>query len=190
MDFNAIVDESIETLSKLKDLGKEFEEAAKLLVGSLKSGGKALICGNGGSAADAMHLATELVGRFETERPHLPAICLNSSGPDLTALTNDFPYKEVFARQLRAFAKPGDLVIALSTSGRSENIEAALRESLELSVSSLALLGRDGGSCAGLASVEMIVASNSTARIQEAHQVIIHALCREVDMAFGRNEGR
>jgi D-sedoheptulose 7-phosphate isomerase len=184
MQFNRIVDESIEAIASLKGLVSEFESAAKLLVDTFEKGGKVLICGNGGSAADAMHFTTELVCRFEKERRHLPAICLNSSPTDMTAVSNDYTYEDVFSVQLDAFAKSEDLLIVVSTSGVSPNVVRALEKAKSLSLSSIALLGRDGGACRGLASVEIIVPCESTARIQEAQQVLIHCLCGAVDDAF------
>lgn len=184
MDLERTVDESVETVRGLKALAEPFERASKLLVGSLRGGGKVLICGNGGSAADAMHFATELVCRFEAERRHLPALCLNASGSDLTALANDFSSEAVFARQVEAFGKEGDMLVALTTSGNSANVAEALRASRKLGMVSIGLLGRDGGACRGLATAALLVRSDSTARIQEAHKVLIHALCREVDRAF------
>ena len=184
MKFNQIVEESIATIASLKGLEAEFERAAALLIDTFKRGGKVLICGNGGSAADAMHFVSELLCRFEKKRRHLPAICLSSSSSDLTAFSNDYCYNEVFARQLDAYAKHEDLLIAITTSGKSENIKAAIEKAIELDVKSLSLLGRDGGDCLGLSTVELCVRSESTARIQEAHQVLVHGLCLKVDLAF------
>lgn len=187
MNFQSLVDESIATLESLRNLSEPFERASQLLVNVLSSGGKVLTCGNGGSAADAMHLATELVCRFEKARRHLPAICLNASGPDLTAMANDFGYDGVFARQLEAFAEPRDLLIALSTSGKSPSIVEALKVAESRELNSIALLGKDGGECLGRATIELLVGSDSTARVQEAHQVLIHALCQSVDEFLTRH---
>lgn len=184
MGFESDIAACLETMKSLRGLGSAFDAASTLLCERLGSGGKALVCGNGGSAADAMHLATELVCRFEKDRRHLPAICLNSSASDLTAFSNDFSFAEVFARQLEAFAAPGDVLIVLTTSGMSPNVVAALEVSKRSGIDSIALLGRDGGACAGKATVELTVPSSSTARIQEAHKLMIHSLCRRVDEVF------
>lgn len=184
MNLEEIIVESAETITSLRGLSEQFTAAGDLLVDCLKSGGKPLICGNGGSAADAMHFTTELVCRFEKERCHLPAICLNSSGPDITAMANDFAYEEIFARQLEAFATPCDLLIVISTSGLSSNVTRVLEAARSREIPSLALLGKNGGNCSGKATVELTVESESTARIQEAHAVLIHALCSVVDDAF------
>lgn len=188
MKLDLIVQASLRVIDSLKELTDPFERASKSLIDSLESGGKVLICGNGGSAADAMHFATELVCRFVADRRHLPAICLNSSCSDLTAMANDFSYEEIFARQCAAFASPGDVLVVLSTSGNSRNVVRALEESRKNGMNSIALLGRDGGDCRGKATVELIVNSDSTARIQEAHKVLIHAFCEGVDEAFTSTE--
>lgn len=184
MSFHSIIDDSVATLLSVRDLEREFNDGAELLVATLKRGNKVLVCGNGGSAADAMHFATELVCRFEKPRRHLPGICLNASASDLTAFSNDFSYEEVFSRQLEAFAVAGDLLVVFTTSGKSSNIVEALKVANSSALRSIALLGRDGGPCAGMATVELIVPSETTARVQEAHKLLIHAFCGAVDTAF------
>lgn len=185
MVLRGVVEESVQVMQALLFLEERFEKASSLLGKRLKEGGKVLLCGNGGSAADAMHMATELVCRFEKERRHLPAICLNSSASDLTALANDFSYEDVFARQLEAFAKRGDVLLAFSTSGKSANVLRALEKANDLGIESVAFLGNDGGDCLGLASYDLVVPSQSTARIQEAHKLLIHAFCLKIDSDFG-----
>ncbi len=158
-----------------------MQRATKTIRHCLDASGKVLICGNGGSAADAAHFATELVVRFAAERPAYPAICLSNDGGTLTAAGNDYGFDEVFARQVAAFGQEGDLLVCLTTSGKSRNIERALREAKTRGLQTIAFLGRDGGAAKGLADVELLVPSESTARIQEAHQLLIHILCQTLE---------
>ncbi|HEX9428462.1 MAG TPA: SIS domain-containing protein [Candidatus Polarisedimenticolia bacterium] len=164
--------ESLRTLARLVDT----------LHGTLEAGGKVLACGNGGSAADAQHFAGELVGRYREERRALPGLALNADGPVLTCLANDYEYAHVFARQVEALGRPGDLLLALSTSGRSPNIVEALRVARARNLTAVAFLGRDGGDARGLASLEIIVPSQETARIQECHGLMLHLLCEALDL--------
>jgi D-sedoheptulose 7-phosphate isomerase len=164
-------------------------EALRILAGlvenlhrTLETGGKVLACGNGGSAADAQHFVGELVGRYCAERRALPALALNADGSVLTCLANDYEYARVFARQVEALGRPGDLLLALSTSGRSPNIVEALRTARVLKLTTVAFLGRDGGAARGLASHEIIVPSQETARIQECHGLMLHLLCEALDL--------
>jgi len=166
-----------ETLQSLLDLDPHVAKAAGLIEESLRAGNKLLVCGNGGSAADASHFATEFVVRFMKDRPAYPAICLAADGGLLTAAGNDYGFDEIFARQVAAFGLPGDVLICLTTSGRSKNIERALQEAKARKLKTIVFLGRDGGSTVGMADVDLLVRSNSTARIQEAHQLLLHALC-------------
>jgi phosphoheptose isomerase len=175
------VDEAAATFQSLLALDAEVEKAAALIAAAFAQGSKLLTCGNGGSAADAMHFATEMVVRFERERRPYPALCLATSGGDLTAIANDFAFTEVFARQVEAFGQPGDVLVALSTSGRSENVRRAIEVARAKQVKTIAFLGRDGGASLGLADVELLVASSVTARIQEAQKLLIHTLCERVE---------
>ena len=136
-----------------------------------------LVCGNGGSAADAAHFATEFVVRFSHDRPAYPAIALTSDGGLLTAAGNDYGFDEIFARQVAAYGAQGDLLICLTTSGNSENVKRALAEAKTRKLKTIALLGRDGGATLGSADVDLVVKSESTARIQEAHKFLLHVLC-------------
>jgi phosphoheptose isomerase len=140
-----------------------------------------LVCGNGGSAADASHFATEFVVRFLKDRPAYPAICLAGDGGLLTAVGNDYGFDEIFARQVAAFGLPGDLLICLTTSGKSRNVERALEEAKARKLKTIAFLGRDGGSTIGMADVDLLVRGDLTARIQEAHQLLLHVLCETVE---------
>ncbi|HEY7322788.1 MAG TPA: SIS domain-containing protein [Candidatus Binatia bacterium] len=167
-----------ETLQSLLDLESQVEQAAELIGQCLRGGHKLLVCGNGGSAADASHFATEFVVRFMQDRPAYPAISLVGDGGLLTAAGNDYGFNEIFSRQVAAFGLPGDLLICLTTSGKSKNIERALQEAKKRKVKSIAFLGRDGGSTLGIADVDLLVRGDNTARIQEAHQLLLHVLCQ------------
>jgi D-sedoheptulose 7-phosphate isomerase len=170
-----------ETLQSLLDLDSEVAKAAELIEQCLRAGNKLLVCGNGGSAADASHFATEFVVRFMKERPAYPAICLAGDGGLLTAAGNDYGFEEIFARQVAAFGLPGDVLICLTTSGKSRNVERALQDAKARELKTIAFLGRDGGSTIGTADVDILVRSDTTSRIQEAHQLLLHVLCEAVD---------
>ncbi len=169
------------TLQSLADLDAQVRKAADLIEECLRAGNKLLVCGNGGSAADAAHFATELVVRFAKDRRAQPAICLASDGGLLTAAANDYGFSEIFARQVAAFDQPGDVLICLTTSGKSKNVARALEEAKARKLKTIALLGRDGGSTIGMADVDLLVKSDSTARIQEAHQLLLHVLCELIE---------
>ena len=144
-----------------------------------------LSCGNGGSAGDAQHFSSEMVNRFERERPGLPAVALTTDSSTLTSIANDYDYSRVFARQIEALGQPNDLLLAISTSGHSSNIKAAIEAAHEREMGVVALTGRDGGDAAKLlrpGDVELRVPSDSTARIQEVHLLVIHCLCDLVDL--------
>jgi len=184
-DSSSILDQaingSIETLQSLKKLQPQVARAADFIADCLTNGNKLLICGNGGSASDAAHFATELVVRFAKDRPAYPAICLTGDGGLLTAAANDYGFDEIFARQVAAFGVPGDLLICLTTSGKSKNVLRALEEARPRKLKTIAFLGRDGGSTVGIADVDLLVASDSTARIQEAHQLLLHVICEAME---------
>jgi len=169
------------TLESIVDLEAPIAAAATLISQCLTSGNKLLVCGNGGSAADAGDFCTELACRFERDRRPYPAHNLSQGGSLLTATANDYGFEEIFARQLRAFGKAGDVLIAITTSGKSANVRRALEEAKVARLKTVALLGRDGGACAGLADVDLIVPGESTARIQEAHKFILHVLCEIIE---------
>jgi D-sedoheptulose 7-phosphate isomerase len=184
-DVSSILQQSIaeatETLKSLGELDQSLREAADAIEQCLASGGKLLICGNGGSAADAAHLATEFVIRFVRERRSYPAICLTSDGGLLTAAGNDYGFDEIFARQVAGLGEPGDVLIALTTSGASRNVIRALQEARARELRTIALLGRGGGATLGLAEIQLQVRGDSTARIQEAHMLLLHVLCEAVE---------
>jgi len=166
--------------SLLGQAGK-FEQIAAAASATLKSGGKLLTCGNGGSAADAMHLAEELVGRYNRNRRSLPAVCLNADPTLLTCIANDFSYDEVFARQVEGLGNKADLLVCFTTSGNSNNIVRALAAAKARGVKSVALLGKSGGKAKGKADLELIVDGSDTARIQEAHTLLLHALLEKIE---------
>lgn len=176
----------------LESMGLRIAQAAELLAGRLRQGHKILVCGNGGSAADAQHFAAELVNRFEIERPGLAAIALTTDSSALTSIANDYAFEQIFARQVRALGRPGDVLLAISTSGNSPNILTAITAAQELGLSTVALTGCDGGCMVGQlgeGDIEIRAAAMATARIQETHILIIHCLCDLVDhQLFG--EGR
>lgn len=168
----------------LSSLGDDIEALADETVAVLRDGGRVLICGNGGSAAQSQHFSGELVGQFEEQRRGLPAIPLASDMASLTAIANDFGYGRTFARQVEALGEQGDMLYGLSTSGDSHNVLEALELAGERGMSTVGLAGGDGGKIVEVADRCVVVPSDSTARIQEAHLVVIHAVCAQVDRAF------
>jgi D-sedoheptulose 7-phosphate isomerase len=175
------IEESISTLRSLAALEEPLQRAVQLLSQCLLSGRKLLVCGNGGSASDATHLATEFLCRFQADRRPYPAISLTANGEYITAVCNDYHADEIFARQVWGLAEKGDLLLVITTSGRSKNVARALEEARRKGIESIALLGRDGGFTRGLATVDLIVPGTVTARIQEAQKVLYHILCEMVE---------
>jgi D-sedoheptulose 7-phosphate isomerase len=184
MTFDGSLAETLRTFQALPSIRAEIDRAGTLILETLRRGGKLLICGNGGSAAEAAHFATELVGRYAKTRRSLPAVALSSDGSLVTCIGNDFGYDQVFARQIAGLARPGDLVVVLTSSGNSGNILAALDEAKKLGVETLALLGRGGGRAKGLATCELIIPGNHGASAQEAHLFLIHHFCELIDREF------
>jgi phosphoheptose isomerase len=178
--LNAL-DSAVATFNALRPLQAALEQAAQIVQTTLLNGGKLLVCGNGGSAADAADFATEFACRFVSDRLPFPALNLTACGSLTTAIGNDYGFEQLFARQVRGFGKPGDTLVALTTSGNSPNILSALSEARKAGLHSIALLGRDGGRAKGIASLDLIVPSNTTARIQEAHKFLLHTLCELVE---------
>jgi D-sedoheptulose 7-phosphate isomerase len=175
-----------------KVLSAPIARGIALMAAALKAGGKILACGNGGSAADAQHLAAELVGRFERERPELAAIALTTDSSILTAVANDYRFDEVFARQVRALGQAGDVLVAISTSGNSANVLAAVQAARERGIRVIALTGRGGGRIAALLGeqdVHLCVPHERTMRIQEVHLLIVHCLCDGIDAALLGDDG-
>lgn len=165
------------TLESVGNLEAQVIQAADLVTDCLTHGKKVLACGNGGSAADAADFCTEFACRFMEDRRPYPAINLSQGGSLITATGNDYGFDEVFARQVGAFGNSGDVLIAISTSGKSKNIRRAIEEARTRKLKTIALLGRDGGSARGLADIDLVVKVDSTARIQEAHKFILHVIC-------------
>lgn len=166
------------------ELADTIAAAADAMTTALLSDRKILACGNGGSAGDAMHIASELVNRFELDRPALPAIALTADTPTLTSIANDSSYEQVFARQILALGSAGDILLAFSTSGRSANMVTAIEAAHDRGLRVVALTGRDGGIIAGILDaddIEIRVPSDSTARVQETHLLVIHCLCDLID---------
>lgn len=168
----------------IENLSGDIETACNTMVSVLKDGKKVLIAGNGGSAADAQHIAAELSGRFVKERKALPGIALTVDTSALTAIANDYGYNHVFARQVEALAQPGDLFIGISTSGNSQGILNAFEAAAKIGCKTLGLSGRNGGKMNGLCDLNIVVPSEVTARIQEMHILIGHILCKAVDDAY------
>ena len=179
------IDELQGLLSQLGSLNEPVLTAAKQASHALQCGGKLLFCGNGGSAADSQHLAAELTGRFSVDRRPLAAMALSTDTSALTCIGNDYSFDEVFARQVAALGRSGDLLIGISTSGNSRNVIRAVEEAKKLGMHTLGLLGRNGGQLADLCSHNIIVPSNSTARIQECHILIGHTLCGLIEQELG-----
>lgn len=184
MTFETSLAESVRTLQDLATIRPAIDEAARLILDTLRHDQKLLICGNGGSAAEAAHFSTELVGRYQKNRASLPAIALSADGSLVTCIGNDYGYDQVFARHIAGLARPGDLVVVLTSSGNSANIIAALQEAEKLGLKSLAFLGRGGGKAKGLATCELIMPSDSGAACQEAHLFLIHHFCELIDKAY------
>jgi phosphoheptose isomerase len=165
------------TIEALAELEAAVSQAANLITACLTSGHKLLVCGNGGSAADAADFCTEFACRFMEDRRPYPAMNLSQGGSLLTATGNDYGFDAIFSRQIAAFAQAGDVLLIISTSGKSANIRKALEEGKARKLKSIALLGRDGGPSKNIADIDLIVKSDVTARIQEAHKFLLHVLC-------------
>ncbi len=184
-DIRQALLESVEVKQKLLVSAPLIQQIADRLIEVLQSGQKIMVCGNGGSAADAQHLAAELVGRFTMERRAFPAIALTTNSSTLTAWANDYSYETVFARQVEALARAGDALIGISTSGNSANILRAVEAAKSRKVHTIGLSGQ-GGQLADLADLCICVPSRSTPRIQEAHITVIHILCALIEEKLGR----
>lgn len=158
--------------------------AADLMIASLKKRHKIMLCGNGGSAADAQHVSAELLGRFKMERDGLPCLALTTDTSMLTAWSNDYDFDSVFSRQVEALGCRGDVLVCLSTSGSSRNIVEAAKAAADMKIGTIGLLGGDGGELAGMVDIPIVIEHVDTARVQEVHQIIYHAWCAEIDAAF------
>src|SRR5450432_1849958 len=178
------IDEAVETFHSLNALEEPLERAAQIVKQCLLDGHKLLICGNGGSASDAAHFGTEYLCRFMGERRPYPAISLTSEGGLLTAIGNDYSFEEVFARQVWGLGQTGDVLIAFTTSGLSRNVLRAIEEANRKGLKSIAFLGNEGGFTHGVATVELLVQKQNTARIQEAQKLLFHVLCEIVEQSL------
>jgi len=178
IDHQQVLQNTINTLTG------DIEAACEMIITTIKNGHKVLLAGNGGSAADAQHIAAELSGRFVKDRKALPGIALTTDTSAITSIANDYGYEHVFSRQLEALAQPGDLFIGISTSGNSPGILNAFVAAKNINCTTLGLSGRDGGKMNGLCDLNIVVPSPITARIQEMHILIGHILCKAVDNLF------
>lgn len=183
--IEAGLSESIETKTRvLKSLVPAIDRVAALWIRTLEGGRKILLFGNGGSASDSQHIAAELVGKLKVKRRALPALALTTDTSSLTAIANDFSFEEVFERQIEALGSPGDAAVGISTSGSSANVLAAIRKAQAIGLKTVAFTGRDGGPLAKLVDEAIVIPSDSTQRIQEAHITIAHILCELVEARF------
>ncbi|MEY4385644.1 MAG: hypothetical protein RLY20_927 [Verrucomicrobiota bacterium] len=175
------IQENVAMTQSLAKFETPLNQAAQLVLNSLVAGRKLLICGNGGSASDATHMATEFLCRFMGDRRPYPALSLTANGEFLTAMGNDYHFDEVFARQVWGLGEKGDVLLSFTTSGKSKNVLRAIEEANKKGVISITFLGRDGGFTAGKSTLDIIVPGTSTARIQEAHKFLFHVLCEIVE---------
>jgi D-sedoheptulose 7-phosphate isomerase len=178
------IDASMETIGQLRQHLDRIAALSRAVVDTLRDGNKILTAGNGGSAAEAMHMAEELTGRFRTNRRSLPGLSLVADGTALTCIGNDFGFDCLFSRQIEGLGVAGDLLVLFSTSGHAANLRNALDAARRKGMRTVAILGRDGGALAGLADIELCVTGTATERIQEAHQVVMHLILEEVEIAF------
>lgn len=179
--FQDTIEELRAVLDACAPLEPQVAAVGSAIIDSLKNGGKLMTCGNGGSAADAMHLAEELVGRYHIERRALAAICLNADPTAITCICNDYGYQNVFSRGVEALGKPGDVLVGFTTSGNSVNVIRAFEAAKKLGITTVLLAGKDGGKARGTCDHEIIVPSNNTARIQEIHTLVLHQWLEAID---------
>ncbi len=172
---------SIAAVQGLRLHVRTIDRMASTVVQALQNHGSVLTCGNGGSAAEALHFAEELIGRYRGDRPSCRALCLNADPTALTCIANDYGYEEVFARQIEGLSRPGDLLVVFSTSGKSRNLVRALETARAKQLKAIGLLGRDGGECLAHCDEALVIDSSDSAHVQEAHQVVMHLLCEAVE---------
>lgn len=180
------IDDAIATTRALSGFEEPLNQAAKLVLRCLTSGHKLLLCGNGGSASDATHLATEFLCRYCEDRRPYPAISLTANGEYMTAVCNDYHADEIFARQVWGLGQKGDLLIAFTSSGKSKNVLRALEEARKKDMESICFLGRDGGFTKGVATLDLLAPGSNTARIQEAQKLLFHVLCEMIEKELPR----
>lgn len=179
------IQEHVSTIKMSESLEDVVHKSIGIMVDTLKSGGKIIFAGNGGSAADAQHLTAEFIGRFKRERPSLPSIALTVDSSILTCIGNDYGFDSIFSRQIQGIGNMNDTFVAITTSGNSANIINAVREANRRGIKTLCLTGKDGGKIKGLADIDIIVPSNVTARIQETHILIGHYFCEQIENKLG-----
>ena len=175
------IDGHLDSLAHLRESAEGIADIAEAMRGSLDAGGKILTCGNGGSAAEALHLAEEMMGRFERKRSPLAAVCLSSDPTALTCISNDYGYEEVFARQVAGLGRRGDVLVALSTSGRSPNVVNALQRAKDLGLVTVGLLGQPGSPAQPLCDLAFTTPASRSAHIQELHLMVIHLILEQLD---------
>jgi D-sedoheptulose 7-phosphate isomerase len=185
ISLNAELQEHLSLFRGLSVLSAPTEQAAAMIVTALRAGNKLMLCGNGGSAADSQHLAAEFTGRFVKDRRPLAAVALSTDSSALTCIANDYSFDEVFSRQILGLGRPGDCLLAISTSGNSRNVIRAVEAARSREIPTIGLLGRDGGQLRGICDHTIVVPSSVTARIQEAHIFIGHTLCAMVESLLG-----
>ena len=182
--FLQLLEENRRCFERLPEIAPEVNRSAQVMIEVLQKGGKILVCGNGGSAADAQHLAAELVGRFEAERKALAALALTTDSSIVTAVANDYDFSGVFARQVAALGTPADVLVGISTSGRSANVGQAFKTAEEKGMATIGLLGGDGGFLKAICQTAVVVPERRTARIQEAHVFILHVWAAAIEAAL------
>ena len=183
--FKTAIAKHKDALKSLEENYQTIQEIAQLFSGALNNKGKIIFLGNGGSAADAQHLAAELVGRFKKERIPLASIALNTNTSIITAVGNDYGFDSIFARQIEALANPSDIVVGISTSGKSKNVIKAIEKAKELGLKTVGILGRDGGDLKGLVDIDLTIFSPDTPQIQEIHILAGHIICEIVEQSLG-----
>lgn len=186
----ARLESSAAVVASLKDQAAAVERLCSTVAACVRGGGRVYTCGNGGSAAQAMHLAEELIGRYKTDRPALPGLCLNADPAALTCIANDYGFERVFSRQVEALARKGDALVVFSTSGESANVVRALGAARARGAATIGLLGKGGGACRPLCDAAVVVESRETELIQEAHLVVLHLILEAVEASAANNPAR
>ena len=187
--FTTTLEAHREVFTAIDDIREEVVRAGQALINAIQGDKKLLICGNGGSAADSQHFAAELIGRFEKERPGIPAMALTTDTSVLTAIANDYGYESVFEKQVKAIGNPGDVLIGISTSGNSENVARAVKTAEALGLKTIGLLGQDGGRIKSVAGISIVIPCANTARIQEAHSFILHYWASIIERSLFSSRG-
>ncbi len=183
--FSLSLQEHLALFNRLGEIEPELTRASQLIGSALRTGNKVMLCGNGGSAADSQHIAAELTGRFVNDRPALAGLALSTDSSALTCIGNDYGFDNIFVRQVQGLGRPGDVLIAITTSGNSVNILKAVEAANSMGIVTIGLLGRDGGKALAICQHSIVIPSHTTARIQEAHIFVGHHLCAMVERAMG-----